>query len=68
MAFMTLEVIFFLTKTKSIIYFSTFFFFIYLLPNLINERPHTTLSLFDEGHIENKLSAKIWLDGFDSVF
>ena len=39
-----------------------------MLPGPINEKPDTTLSVFEEGAIEHILRAKIWLYGFDSVF
>ena len=53
MAFMTLDVILFRKKIKSVIYFASFFVFVYLLPSLIKERPHTTLSVSEEGAIKH---------------
>ena len=44
------------------------FFFVLLLLIFINERPHTTLSVFDEGAIDYILEAKVWLYGFQSSF
>ena len=68
MSFMTLYTIFFRKKIKIITYFCPFLFFVYLLPSLKIKLPHTILSVFEEGAIEYILRAKIWLDGFDSVF
>ena len=34
--------------------------------SFISERPHNTLSVFDEGAIEHILGAKVWLYGFHS--
>ena len=68
MSFMTLDIILFRKKIKTISYFCPFLFFVYVLPSLANKLQQTTLSVFAEGAIENNLRAKIWLDGFDSVF
>ena len=67
MSFMTLDVIL-LRKKSKLLHTFTFRFFVNLLPGLTNERPYTTLSLFEEGAIEKLLRAKIWLHGLDSVF
>ena len=68
MSFMTLDIVLFRKKIKIITYFCPFLFFVYLLPSLTNKWPHTTLSVFEEGAIEYILMAKIWVDGFESVF
>ena len=68
MARMTSELVLFRKKIKRITYFWPFFYFVYLLPRLINEKPPTTLSVSGEGAIEHFFGAKIWLYGFDSVF
>ena len=68
MSFMTLDIILFRKKIKFITYFCPFLFFVYLLPSLTNQLPHTKLSVFEEGAIEYILSAKIWVDGSESVF
>ena len=65
---MTLNVILFWKKIKSITYFCPFLFFIYLLPSLTNEWPHTALLVFEKGATDYILMAKWWFDGFDSVF
>ena len=69
---MTLDVILFRKKKSKVLntfkFFCPFLFFGYLLPRLTDEWPHNTLSVFEEGAIEYILRAKIWLDGFDSVF
>ena len=65
---MTLDVILFRKKIKRITYFCPVLFSVYLLPSLTIEWLHTTLLVFEEGAIEYFLRAKIWLDGFDSVF
>ena len=59
---------FYFEKISKVLHTFALRFFVYLLPGLTNEMPHTTLSLFEEGAIEYILRAKIWLDGFDSVF
>ena len=64
---MTLDVFLFRKKSKFLHTFALRFF-VYLLPSLTKEWPHSTISLFGEGAIEYFLRAKIWLDGFDSVF
>ena len=64
---MTLDIILF--RKKSIItYFCPFLFFVYLLPSLTNKWLNTTLSVLEDEAIEYILRAKVWLDGFDSVF
>ena len=68
MFFMTLDVILFRKMIKIITYFSPFLFFVYLLPSLTNEWPHTALMVFEEGAVEFILRAKMWLDGLNSVF
>ena len=68
MAFMTLEVILFRKNSKVLLTFAPFFYFVYLLPSLINERPHTTLSMSGGGAIEQILSTNIWLYVFENVF
>ena len=68
MFFMTLGVILFRKKIKSNTYFCPFLFFVYLLPSLTSEWPHTTISVFAEEAIESFLGAKIKLDHFHSVF
>ena len=65
---MTLDVIVFRKKIEIITYIGPFLFLVYLLPSLTNKWLHTILSVFEEGAIEYVLSAKIGLDGFDSVF
>ena len=65
MSFMTLDVILF---RKKVLHTFALLFFVHLLPSLTSEWRHTTLSVFEEGGIEYILRAKIWLDGFDSVF
>ena len=40
----------------------------YLLTSVIEERSHTTLSVFEEGAIEPSLGANLWFYGFESVF
>ena len=55
-------------KSKVLHTFAPFLFFVYLLPSLTNQWPHSTLSLFGEGAVEYIMRAKIWLDGFESVF
>ena len=39
-----------------------------MLPSIINERPHTTLSVFEKCAIDHILGIKIGLYGFGSVF
>ena len=68
MAFMTLEVILFPKKSKHFFTFALFSFFVYLLPRLNNERPHTTLLVLEKAAMKHVFRAKIWLYGFDSVF
>ena len=68
MPFMTLNVILFRKKKIKVLHTLALQIFVYLLPSLTNEWPRTTLKLFEEGAIKYILSAKIWLDGFDSVF
>ena len=65
---MALDINFFRKKIKIITYFCPFVFFVYLLPSLTNKWLQTTLSVLEDGAIEYILRAKIWLDGFDSVF
>ena len=68
MSFMTLDIILFRKKNQNYYILLPFSFFVYLLPSLTNKWLHNTLSVFEEGAIEYNLRAKIWLDGFDSVF
>ena len=51
MAYKTSEVLCFKKKSKLLLNFALFSFFVYLLPSLIKERLHTTLSVFEEGTI-----------------
>ena len=62
-----MDIILFRKKIKIITYFCPFLLFVYWLPSLTNEWLHTTLSALEDGAIEYILSAKIGLDGFDSV-
>ena len=56
-------------KLKKLFFILPFsLFYVYLIPILINERPHTTLLAFEEGSIEYILRGKILLYGFDSIF
>ena len=41
-------------------FFFCFLFVMKLLLIFINERPHNTLSVFDEGAIEHILGTKVW--------
>ena len=66
MAFMSLEINFFRKKKYYIILH--FFLFCQMLLIFNNERPHNTLSVFDEGAIKHILGAKVWLYGFQSIF
>ena len=68
MSFMTFDIILFRKKSKLLHTFALSSFFVYLLPSLIINWPHNTLSVFEEGAIEYILRAKIWVDGFESVF
>ena len=69
MAFLTLEVILFGKKNqKYYISLPFFFFFVYLLPGLINEISHFPLSVFEGGAMEHIMSAKIWHYVFHRVF
>ena len=51
MAFKSLEIISF-EKKQVLLNFCLFFFFVYLLPDFVNERSRNTLSLFGEAVIE----------------
>ena len=64
---MSWEIILFREKDKYYLVL-IFFFFVYLLPDFINERSHNTLSVFEEGAIKHILRAKVWHYGFESVF
>ena len=64
---MTLDITLFRKKSK-VLHSFDLSLFVYLLPSLTNKWPHTILWVFEEGAIEYILRAKIWLDGFDSVF
>ena len=66
MAFMSLEINFF--EQKQVLHNFAYFSFLSNLLFFINERPHNTLSVFDEGAIEHILEAKVWLYGFQSIF
>ena len=61
-------IFFFEKRNKTFTQFFIFFFFNYLLHSRINERSHTTLSVYEEGAIEHILRAKIWLYDFKSFF
>ena len=67
MSFITSDVILF-RKKLNLLHTFALRFFVFLLRSLTNEWPHTTLMLLEEGAIEYILRAKIWLDGFGSVF
>ena len=67
-AFMTLKLDLFPKKSqKSFLILPFFFFFVHLLPSLINEESYNTSSELEEGTIEHILRAKTWLYGYDSV-
>ena len=56
MAFMTLEVILFRKKSKVLLNFALFFFFVYVLPSLINERPILSYRCLNAGVLKNAYS------------
>ena len=67
MAFMSLEIFF--RKKFCVTYFCFLFsIFVYLLPCVINEKSHNTLSVVAESAIEHILMVIVWLYGFESVF
>ena len=68
---MTLDTIFFEKKNQNYTNYYIllpFSLFVCFLPSPTNKWPHTKLSMSEEGAIEYILTAKTWLDGFDSVF
>ena len=56
----------FFAKKTSITFFCIFF--VYLLLIFIDERPHNTSLVYDEGAIEHILGTKVWRYGFQRIF
>ena len=57
----------FFSKNKLSLSFATFFFLIYLLPSVINDKSHNTLSVFETRAMDFILRTKVWPYGFESV-